>query len=186
MSRECGAEPRLPDCQGFQLLLLSARLPHAACVTGRSLRQPLHSVLTSPSCSLPAPGAPCSVLAGQSSLCPGIPTAAGPPSPRLGPRPRGSPRAVVPGVPAQFRPPLREPLVPTHVLQPVRSLPARSRTPAQPHLPHTALLPLPSPTAHTAPCVASAPAQEMTLWSLTVTPLYIAAPGASRSSAFPS
>lgn len=52
-SQECEAEPCSPDCWGFQLLSLSSRLPHTACVT-RVLpsTKPLNSVLTSHSSSL--------------------------------------------------------------------------------------------------------------------------------------
>lgn len=52
-SQECEAEPCSPDCWGFQLLSLSSRLPHTACVT-RALpsAKPLNSVLTSHSSSL--------------------------------------------------------------------------------------------------------------------------------------
>lgn len=47
-SQECEAEPCSADCWGFQLLSLSSRLPHTACVT-RALpsTKPLNSVLTS-------------------------------------------------------------------------------------------------------------------------------------------
>lgn len=78
-----GAELRLPDCWGFQLLLLSSRLPHAACVT-RALpsAKPLNSVLTSHSCSLQTLQAPCSVLAGGKQPVPAHCRAvAEPPSP---------------------------------------------------------------------------------------------------------
>lgn len=51
-SRECEAEPCSADCWGFQLLWLSSRLPHTACVTRASSTKPLHSVLTSHSSSL--------------------------------------------------------------------------------------------------------------------------------------